>query len=321
MQASQSSQGGTANAQLPGAAFQPSRILVVDDDSSIRKINTVMLWQSGYDVDAAEDGAAAWDALNAECYDLLITDNQMPKVTGLELLKKLRAARMDMSVIMATGALPIQEFTLHPWLQTATTLAKPYTISKLLETVKKVLDETGVVADMPPASSPREILLTDVSTASAPPISPGKTNSPPRILVADEDRDLRLLYVDVLTGPGCTVDVAEDGPTAWEALRAQRYDLLITEHELPMLTGVELVRKLRAARMAVPVVMAAARLPVHDLARSPSLELAATLAKPFAVDELLDTVKGVLRATSSPREPAASPPNWQTQPWAAGWQV
>ena len=71
-------------------------------------------------------------------------------------------------------------------------------------------------------------------------------------------------------------------------------ELLITEHDLPRLTGVELVRKLRAARMALPVVMAAGRLPTHQLARNPSLQFAAMLLKPFGVDELLDTVKKVL---------------------------
>jgi DNA-binding NtrC family response regulator len=163
-----------------------------------------------------------------------------------------------------------------------------------------------------------------------------------RILVVDDDSDLRLLYTDVLALPRYHVDAAEDGAAGWEALQANNYNLLITEHSLPKLTGVELVRKLRAARMAVPVVMAAGRLPTHELARNPSLQLAATLVKPFAVDALLDTVKNVLRATDSPRSPReillaagssgsappisrgeqlAPPPNWQSQPSADGLQL
>ena len=70
---------------------------------------------------------------------------------------------------------------------------------------------------------------------------------------------------------------------------------MITEHDMPKLTGVELVRKLRAARMALPVVMAAGKLPTDELARNPSLRLAATLVKPFAIEALLDTVRNVLR--------------------------
>ena len=139
-----------------------------------------------------------------------------------------------------------------------------------------------------------------------------------RILVVDDDSDLRLLYADVLAPRGYHVDAAKDGAAGWEALQANNYNLLITEHSLPKLTGVELVRKLRSARMALPVVMAAGRLPTHELARNPSLQLAATLLKPFAVDALLDTVKNVLRATDSPRELIAPLPNWRSQPSAVG---
>jgi response regulator RpfG family c-di-GMP phosphodiesterase len=103
-------------------------------------------------------------------------------------------------------------------------------------------------------------LLQAVELASAPLQRP--THSAPRILVVDDSRDFRLLYADVLARPGYHVDAAEDGVAARKALRVNNYNLLITEHNLPTLTGVELVRTLRAARMAVPVIMAAARLPV-----------------------------------------------------------
>jgi len=146
----------------------------------------------------------------------------------------------------------------------------------------------------------------------------GPTSSSHRILVVDEDRDLRRLYAEALAGLGYRVDAAEDGAAGWQALKANRYHLLITEHELPALTGVELVKMLRAARMALPVVMAAGRLPTHELARNPSLQLAATLSKPFALDALLHTVNNVLRATDGAREQIAPQPAWRTQPSANG---
>jgi DNA-binding response OmpR family regulator len=81
---------------------------VVEDDQLLRqKLNTkTVLVHAGYLVDVAEDGAAAWDALQANRYDLLITDNNMPEMSGMELLKKLRSARMELPVIMATGTCP-----------------------------------------------------------------------------------------------------------------------------------------------------------------------------------------------------------------------
>ena len=95
-----------ALARLRSQTNPPHRVLVVDDDDVMRRLNTMVLLRAGYAVDAAEDGVAAWEALCAESYDLMITDNNMPKMKGIEVLVKLRAARMALLVIMATGALP-----------------------------------------------------------------------------------------------------------------------------------------------------------------------------------------------------------------------
>jgi DNA-binding response OmpR family regulator len=138
--------GESVGAPLQCQKSLSRRILVVDDDIFIRQLNTQVLIRSGYEVDAAEDGAVAWDALQLNSYDLLITDNNMPKVSGIELLKKLHAARMALPVIMATGALP-EEFTGYPWLQPAATLLKPYTVAEFLGAVKEVLRATGVVGE------------------------------------------------------------------------------------------------------------------------------------------------------------------------------
>ena len=121
------------------------RILVVEDDRNIRQINAMVLNHSGYEVDTAEDGNAGWKALHAvrhapDCYDLLITDHNMPGLTGVALVKKLRDVRMMLPVIMATGTLPSEDFfTRYPWFQPAAVLMKPYTIKELLGMVEAVL--------------------------------------------------------------------------------------------------------------------------------------------------------------------------------------
>ena len=108
----------------------------------IRELNTQCLRLCGYQVDAVEDGAVAWDALQVNSYDLVVTDNGMPKVSGVELLKKLHAARMEMPVVLVTGTSLEEEFTRSPWLRPAATLAKPYAVADFLDTVKAVLRAT-----------------------------------------------------------------------------------------------------------------------------------------------------------------------------------
>jgi len=296
---------------------------VVEDVVLIRQLNSRALSLSGYAVDVAEDGAAAWQALNAGSYDLMITDNTMPKMSGVELLKKMRANRMVLPVIMATGVLPTAEFSRYPWLQPEATLVKPYTVEEMVHAVKKVLREADSTAD-----SSQRFMYHAMKDGESPPAGarPGPArqwpvDAPHRILVVEEDRDLRRLYAEALTSPGYHVDAVEDGIAAWEALQANRYHLLITENELPNLSGIQLVEKARAAWMTLPVVLAATRLPTDVLARNQSLQFAATLLKPFPVDALLATVENVLRATVRPPEQIETAPDWQSQPSADGVQL
>jgi DNA-binding response OmpR family regulator len=142
--------GAAASAPMLREPNTGPHILVVEDDAGIRRANTEILTFSGYQVDAAEDGAAAWEALQLKTYDLMVTDNNMPRVTGVELIQKVQAAGMALPVIMATGAPP--EFN-HDALQPAVTLLKPYTFHELVAAVKKVLraasDPLGVITPPP----------------------------------------------------------------------------------------------------------------------------------------------------------------------------
>jgi len=139
--------GEPASARVRFGTNPARRILVVDDDISIRQLSTRVLIHSGYRVDAARDGAIAWQAINTDSYDLLITDPNMPQVSGIELLKKLRAARMGLPVILVSGVMTVEELNRHSWLQLAATLAKPFSGDELLGTVRKVLRATDGARD------------------------------------------------------------------------------------------------------------------------------------------------------------------------------
>jgi CheY-like chemotaxis protein len=149
------------------AARPLNRILVIDDDDAIRDLCAAVLKDSGYEVETAPDGEAGWRALNAvssdsDRYDLLITDHNMPKLSGLDLVRKLRAARMDVPVVLVSGDLPpiikasvspevpLAELEWNRSLRLAGALEKPFTLDDLLRTVKKILPSPG------PVNAPRE---------------------------------------------------------------------------------------------------------------------------------------------------------------------
>jgi DNA-binding response OmpR family regulator len=295
----------------------PRRILVVDDEPVIRRINAMVLDHAGYYVDTAEDGASAWESLKSGHYDLMITDNNMPNLTGMELLKKLYATRMTLPFIMATGKMPEEEFTRCPWLQHGATLLKPYAAEELLEVVKKVLCEADGAATGPQAFRGEDLKVKKTGQTAEPARVPVqcRTKPPHRILIVENEPDLRRLNAEVLESSGYQVDTAKDGQAGWKALHATRhapesYALLITDHDMPGLAGLELVKKVRAARMCLPVIVATRTLPAEDLINLyPWLQPAAALVKPYSTVQLLGTVEAVLRAADGSDEQIAPPPN------------
>ena len=78
-------------------------ILVLDDDEAIRVLHARMLGRAGHEVDTGDNGDAGWKALQAKQYDLLITDNDMPKMSGEELIQKIRSESMVLPIILASG--------------------------------------------------------------------------------------------------------------------------------------------------------------------------------------------------------------------------
>ncbi len=86
-------------------AAAPDRILVADDDGDIRDLVVFKLTQAGYNVEAVEDGAAALTSIEAQLPRLAILDVMMPGLSGIDVLRKVRAdARLkDLEVILLTA--------------------------------------------------------------------------------------------------------------------------------------------------------------------------------------------------------------------------
>lgn len=79
------------------------RILVVDDEESIREFLEIMLKKEGYEITLAEDGQKAKDLLSKKTFDMIISDLQMPNVTGIELLKFVKESYADTVFMLITA--------------------------------------------------------------------------------------------------------------------------------------------------------------------------------------------------------------------------
>lgn len=78
-------------------------ILVVDDDESLRRVMQVQLEDLGYDVATAADGDSALRSLQLSVRELVISDLKMPGMSGIDLLKKVRAAYPETIVVVVTA--------------------------------------------------------------------------------------------------------------------------------------------------------------------------------------------------------------------------
>ena len=107
------------------------RILIAEDDSILTDGLTRSLRQSGYAVDAVSDGIAADAALMAQEFDLLILDLGLPRMSGLEVLSKLRARQSRLPVLILTAADSVEQRVKGLDQGADDYMAKPFSLSEL----------------------------------------------------------------------------------------------------------------------------------------------------------------------------------------------
>jgi CheY-like chemotaxis protein len=117
------------------------RILVVDDNIATCEVLVDALEVQGYQVQTAADGRQAWDLIrqNPTDYDLVLSDVNMPRMDGLELLARIRADAPGIQVILMTGhphpAIPVQARRLGA----VAVLLKPWGLEQLYQTLRRAL--------------------------------------------------------------------------------------------------------------------------------------------------------------------------------------
>lgn len=87
----------------PSGAQDPAQILIVDDEEIIRQVFSALLKEDGHSVDAAKDAQAAQELLKKKSYDVVISDINMPGISGIELLKLQKEIAPDVPFVLITG--------------------------------------------------------------------------------------------------------------------------------------------------------------------------------------------------------------------------
>lgn len=124
-----------------------SRILVVDDESLMREFISESLLSHGYDVDTAENGARAIDLIGGESYDVILTDYKMPKVTGMDVLRKAREKLPDAKVVIMTAYGTVENAVEAMKLGAFDYITKPFSVDEILILVKRAVEFKSLQAE------------------------------------------------------------------------------------------------------------------------------------------------------------------------------
>ncbi len=116
-----------------------------------------------------------------------------------------------------------------------------------------------------------------------------------RILIAEDDAELRMLFTHVLMRNGYDVTGVENGRQALDAVRQDYFDLLISDIMMPVMDGYELVRELRAEGLLLPVMMITAKDAFDDMRMGFSSGTDDYMVKPVNVNEMVLRVGALLR--------------------------
>lgn len=124
-----------------------AKILIIDDEKSIRKTLREILEYENYSIDEAGDGAEGLAMLEKNDYDLVLCDIQMPKADGIEVLEKTMQAGKDVQFIMVSAHGTIENAVEATKMGAFDFIQKPPDLNRLLLTIRNALDKSTLVSE------------------------------------------------------------------------------------------------------------------------------------------------------------------------------
>ncbi len=268
---------------LPRLVDRP--ILVVDDNATNLLILEEILRSWGARPSSVQGAAEAIDAMLAAAaagqpFAAVLVDGMMPEIDGTGLIGRMRAepSIAGLPVVMLTSAGAPEDPELISSLGILACLTKPARQSDLFDAIMKALGSPAPAdPSIPVADSPR----------------PSKGRSL-RILLAEDHPVNQKVAVRMLEGLGHSMVVAGDGAEALRALRADRFDLVLMDVQMPVMDGLEAVRAIRAGEAGtgqhIPVIALTAHAMPSDRLRCLEAGFDSYLAKPVRRAELEATL-------------------------------
>jgi DNA-binding response OmpR family regulator len=257
-------------------------ILIIEDEEVLTQVLSKKLKARGYSVKNAPDGEEGLLILRQGGIDLVLLDMMMPKMTGYEVLEKIKAENISVPVIIISNS------------------GQPVDIEKAMALgasdyiVKAELDPEEIAGKVKKALSGDK--TNDLSEEEKKLHKSGKKV----ILVAEDDLFLRELCVKKLARVGYQVAEAIDGVQAYEKIVGLKPDLVLLDIIMPGLEGFEILRRVRAHQSpdvaATPIIIFSNL--GQDADRKKGLELGASdylIKSNFTIDEIVKKIEALMK--------------------------
>ncbi|MHC8348562.1 hybrid sensor histidine kinase/response regulator [Pseudomonas sp. RT4P38] len=271
--------------------LQGARVLVVDDNDTCRKVLVQQCSAWGLNVSAVPSGKEALALLRTKAhlrdyFDVVLLDQNMPGMTGMQLAAKIKedpSLNHDILLIMLTGISNAPSKIIARNSGIKRILAKPVAGYTLKTTLADELNQ-------------RNKGLSISQHLPVGPTLPVKVPSDFRILVAEDNSISTKVIRGMLGKLNLQPDTASNGEEALQAMKAQRYDLVLMDCEMPILDGFSATQQLRAwevgnQRTRTPVVALTAHILAEHKERARQAGMDGHMAKPVELSQLRDLIE------------------------------
>ncbi|KQP13290.1 response regulator [Pseudorhodoferax sp. Leaf267] len=274
--------------------FEGQCALVVDDNPQARQVLVQALQMSGMQVQAVDSGAAALQAAQAAPrLDWVFLDAHMPGMDGLATAGALQAQLPPPGPRLVLVTTPGRDDGLQAGaaaIGIVQRLAKPVNASTVRATLRQAQADAALADGAHAHASDLERQLQRLAGA--------------RVLLVDDNALNQEVALGLLEGLGLVVEVAHDGQEAVDRVRAQDYDLVLMDMQMPVMGGVEATIEIRRVlrRMDLPIVAMTANAMQQDLDRCRAAGMVDVVTKPVAPEQLW---AAVLKWTRAPAQAQA----------------
>ncbi len=278
----------TGSATSPLTDLRDLRVLIVDDNATNRSILHKQIISWGMRNGSAENGKHALEMLRAavgrgESYDLAILDKQMPHMDGIELARRIKAdpaiATTQLILLTSLGQQEDSEEARQAGI--AASLTKPVRQSQLYDALAMVMAAAADVTSPPAATDASPAIWHDLEEASIQPRA--------HILVAEDTLVNQKVAEQMLEKRGHSVDIAENGLQAVEALSRTPYAAVLMDCQMPTMDGYEAtaeIRKREGDTRHIPIIAMTAHALQGEREKCLAAGMDDYISKPVRAEEL-----------------------------------